>query len=214
MVKYKYMSVLISICIFVLGSYLLVVPARPYIVKNMDKLVENDNYLYLQSLTKMPVNDENNLVFLKNYKTNNVQADETGTLVCKNMGTETVDGVEVEKTLYKTSLEYTNKDGMIIHFDFVIDLFDEDNNPQYYPEREFVYSNEKFPDVDKKEYYLIVFWKDSIYYQAHPFNIASANVVHDDVKISTLSQKLSLETLKVLIFLNLRMILSMLKLFS
>ena len=40
MVKYKYMSVLISICIFVLGSYLLAVPARPYIVKNMDKLVE------------------------------------------------------------------------------------------------------------------------------------------------------------------------------
>lgn len=188
MVKYKYMSVLISICIFVLGSYLLAVPARPYIVKNMDKLVENDNYLYLQSLTKMPVNDENNLVF-KELEDKQCAADETGTLVCKNMGTETVDGVDVEKTLYKTSLEYTNNDGMIIHFDFVIDLFDEDNNPQYYPEREFVYSNEKFPDVDKKEYYLIVFWKDSIYYQAHPFNIASANVVHDDVKISTLSQK-------------------------
>ena len=100
MVKYKYMSVLISICIFVLGSYLLAVPARPYIVKNMDKLVENDNYLYLQSLTKMPVNDENNLVF-KELQDKQCAADETGTLVCKNMGTETVDGVEVEKTLYK-----------------------------------------------------------------------------------------------------------------
>lgn len=199
MVKYKYMSILISICIFVLGSYLLAIPARPYIVKNMDKLVENDNYLYLQSLTEMPVNDLTNAIFTE-LTNKQCAADETGALVCKNMGTELVDGKEVPVTLYKTSLEYTNNDGMIIHFDFVIDLFGEDNYPQYYPEREYVYSNEKFPDIDKKEYYLIVFWKDSIYYQAHPMNIASANVTHNDVKLSTLSQKAFFANIKTFDF--------------
>lgn len=188
MIKYKYMSILIAICLFVLESYLLAVPARPYINKNMDSLIANDNYLYLQSITEMPVEEEINKVFI-DLQNKECAVDENGSLVCNNMGTETIDGKEVPITLYKTSLEYTNDKGMIIHFDFVIDLFDENGNVQYYPEREFVYSNDKFPDIDEKEYYLIVFWKDSIYYQAHPTNIASANVIHNDVTLSTLSQK-------------------------
>ena len=188
MVKYKFMSILISICIFVLASYLLAVPARPFITKNMDKLVEENNYLYLQSIENIPVNEEMNKVFIE-LQSKECAVDETGNLVCNNMGTEIVDGKEVPITLYETSLEYVREDGMKIHFTFVIDLFNEKNEPQYYPERKFVYSDEKFPDIDNTEYYLIVFWKDSLYYQAHPTNIKSANVTHGEIILTELSQK-------------------------
>lgn len=203
MVKYKYMSVLIAICIFVLESYLLAVPAKPYINKNMDSLIAEDNYLYLQSITEIPVNDETSLVFTE-LQNKECAVTEDGSLECKNMGTEIVDGEEVPVTLYQTSLEYTNEEGMIIHFDFVIDLFDSEGNPQYYPERKFVYSDDAFPDIDTKEYYLIVFWKDSIYYQAHPTNIASANVVHNEATLSTLSQKAFYVNIETFDFANFR----------
>ena len=188
MVKYKFMSILISICIFVLASYLLAVPARPFITKNMDKFVEESNYLYLQSIDNMPVNEEMNKVFI-DLQNKECAVDETGNLVCNNMGTEIVDGKEVPVTLYQTEAEYVNEAGMKIHFTFVIDLFNEKNEPQYYPERKFVYSDEKFPDIENTEYYLIVFWKDSLYYQAHPTNIKSANVTHEDIILTELSQK-------------------------
>lgn len=191
MVKFKYMSILISICIFVLASYLLAVPARPYITKNMDKFVSENNYLYLQSLSEMEVNEETTAVW-KEVQSKECRVDENSVLICDNMGTEIVDGEEKPITLYQTELEYVRKnDGMNIHYTIVIDLWNDVEKEilNYYPERHFVYSDEKFPNIDNTEYYLIVFWRDSIYYQAHPTGISTANVVHNNIQLSELSQK-------------------------
>ena len=185
MVKFKYMSILISICIFVLASYLLAVPARPYITKNMDEFVEENNYLYLQSLSQMVVNPETTAIWSE-VQSKECRVDENSVLICDNMGTEVVDGEEVPVTLYQTELEYVREDGMNMHFTIVIDLWKDVEKEilNYYPERSFVYSEEKFPDVDNTEYYLIVFWRDSIYYQAHPTGISTANVIHNDIQLS------------------------------
>ena len=59
MVRFRYMSVIFAIGIFVLSSYLLMVPAKVKLENEFSNMVTEDNFLYLQSITKIPVADEN-----------------------------------------------------------------------------------------------------------------------------------------------------------
>lgn len=61
MAKYRFMNVLIAICLFVISTYLLLLPARYYYLHNTQKLVDKDNLYYLQSVRDIekyaPAND-------------------------------------------------------------------------------------------------------------------------------------------------------------
>ena len=50
MAKYRFMTVLIAICLFVVSTYILILPARYYYQHNTTKLVDNNNLYYLQSV--------------------------------------------------------------------------------------------------------------------------------------------------------------------
>ena len=39
MAKYRYISILVSICIFILSSYLLAIPIKYYITNHIDEMV-------------------------------------------------------------------------------------------------------------------------------------------------------------------------------
>ena len=79
MARYKYMSVLISVLIFVAASVITVVPVNYNYEHNNYSWIENRNVLGLQYLTKVPVSDnevdENNVVIGKVGNLNEVLED-------------------------------------------------------------------------------------------------------------------------------------------
>lgn len=171
------MSVLISICIFILASYLLTFPVKPYLNRHMEDFVNEENYLYLQGIKNIPINEETNLVF-----------DELTKLNCKEIDNK-LDKGNMESSLYENEIVYTNSNNKVVHVKIVIDMFTQDNKAQYLPERKFVYSDSEYPNIDNEDYYLIIFRKDCIYYQAYPTGIDSAKVERDGQIVS--SQKLT-----------------------
>ena len=61
MARNRFMPVLVAICLFVISTYLLLIPARYYYLHNTKKLVDNNNLYYLQAIrdidTFAPSND-------------------------------------------------------------------------------------------------------------------------------------------------------------
>ncbi len=62
--KFRYMSVLFSICIFVLSMYAIVFPAQVFYNNNTDDLIKDNDLYYLQSIINMPSKGEDVLKFV------------------------------------------------------------------------------------------------------------------------------------------------------
>ena len=165
MARFRGMYVIISICIFILASYLLTIPVKPYLRHYYDKMISENNYQYLQGIKDIPINEDTSLVF-KELQSLECKANENDQLECANL----------EGTLYETNLTYTNSEERKVNIKFVIDLFDSEGKSQYIPDRKFVYSDEAYPNIDNEDYFLIIFRKDCIYYRAFPIGIDSAKV--------------------------------------
>lgn len=185
MAKYRFMSILISICIFILSSYLLTIPVKPYLNRTLNKMVTENNYLYLQGINDIVVNEETSNVF-KELESKECFANDDHMLECSNM----------DESLFEIDLNYVNEDNKKVNIKFVIDLFDEEGKAQYYPERKFTYSNEAYPNIDDEDYYLIIFRKERIYYQAYPTGIDSANVERSGSKLKSLYLSAYYDTIK------------------
>ena len=179
MAKYRYISVLISVCIFILASYLLAIPAKTYITKNIDTMVTESNYLSLQSIEKMPYEPAVNAV-ISEIQSKECHADfnDDGVIIltCDNLAID-----DKGKSFYENDIVYINDNSITINIHVVIDLFvtstDEAN---YNPTKEFVYSEEKFPNIETNEYYLLILWPGALYYQAHPQGVTKANITHGE----------------------------------
>ncbi len=87
MVRFRYMSVIFALGIFVLSSYLLMVPAKVEIENSFGEKVQEDNFLYLQSITNIPsVNEESIKVFKELYDKKLTIDKDTSKLIGENMG--------------------------------------------------------------------------------------------------------------------------------
>ena len=58
MVRFKNATVFIAIFIFVISSYLLVIPADYKVKHSFEKNIDESNLLYLQSIKNLPDNNE------------------------------------------------------------------------------------------------------------------------------------------------------------
>lgn len=86
MVRFRYMSVLFAIGIFIISSYILMVPAKVTIEKTFKDSVVNDNALYLQAITEIPTaSDQVDEVFQELYS-KGLKIDDLGQLTATNMG--------------------------------------------------------------------------------------------------------------------------------
>ena len=175
MARFRYMSILISICIFILASYLLTIPVKPYLRRSYDKMIEENNYSYLKGLRDITINEETSNVFK-----------ELQSLECKAGSDDLLECANLEGTLYETDLTYTNSDNILVNIKFVIDLLDSNGKTQYYPEREFTYSNDAYPNIETEDYFLIIFRKDCIYYRAYPIGIEDANLERNGSKVTSI----------------------------
>jgi len=179
MAKYRYISILISVCIFILSSYLLAIPAKYYITNNIDEMVSEHNYLSLQAISKIryepAINDVISEIQSKECHAD-VNEDKLFILTCDNLELD-----EQKKALYETDLVYVNDQDITINIHFVIDIFDTaTDEASYKPAEKFIYSEEAFPNIQTNEYYLIILWPGALYYQAHPQGIGDANITHGE----------------------------------
>ncbi len=183
MAKYRYISILVSVCIFILSSYLLAIPAKHYITNNIDEMVSEQNYLSLQAIAQIPYEPAVNAV-IEEIQSKECHADmdenKNFLLTCDQLPLD-----EQNKAFYETDLVYINDENITINIHFVIDLFDTTTGESSYkPTEKFIYSEEAFPNIDTTEYYLIIIWPGALYYQAHPQGISQKNITHGETLIS------------------------------
>lgn len=184
LLRFKSMNIIISICIFVIFSFLLGIPIGVNSVSSTEEIFQEEyNYDVLRDIPDTPEIQAQ----IRDLLNQECQLEDGIELKCENL--EEVD-------LYQKTIEYT-KDGITKRITFVFDIFDFQNvyleveKINYNPKEEFVVSEDgPFKNEENVENYLVIFWSDALYFQAHPFGTDALNIVHN-------GQKLKTETIKI-----------------
>lgn len=87
--RFRYMSVLFSICIFVLSMYAIVFPAQVFYNNNTDDLIKENDLYYLQSIANMPSKGEDILTFVNQIKEKKFSSID-GVGSCANLGVKEI----------------------------------------------------------------------------------------------------------------------------
>jgi hypothetical protein len=182
MVKYKSMSIIISICIFVISSFIIALP--PSLNKDLyrNTILENYNYDVLQQFPDTVV--VNNVIKEVVDKECHVVGGKE--LVCDQL--EAIDS-------YETHFSFEEQ-GITKNVYLVIDLFDiegvylevEGVNVFYDADEKF--TMEKYPYQENVENYVIILYSDALYFQAHPDGIDDLNITHNDVVLESSTKKI------------------------
>ncbi len=182
--KFKSMNVIISVCIFVIFSFLLGMPIGQNKINSAKEIYEKYNYDVLEEI---PDEETINQVLLE--------------LI--NLECRVEDGIELkcgkldDVDLYEQKVEFETK-GIKKRITFVIDLFDipkvylevDDIKIKYDPKEKFVISEDAYQVEDNVENYLVIFWSDALYFQAHPFGTNALNVDRNGNSLRTEAMKI------------------------
>ncbi|MGI6767725.1 MAG: hypothetical protein ACOX43_01305 [Bacilli bacterium] len=184
--KFKSMNIIISICIFVIFSFLLGMPIGQKKVNSVREIYEKYNYDVLEEIPDTEEINEKLSEFLA--------------MECRvSDGIEFTCGkIEEKYALYETQIEFEVK-GITKRITLVVDLFDipdvylekPDAKINYNPKEKFVLSETGPYQVEENvENYLIVFWSDALYFQAHPFGTDVLNIEHQNNVLRTETMKI------------------------
>ncbi|MFA5542843.1 MAG: hypothetical protein WC008_00345 [Bacilli bacterium] len=146
MQRFSNMPIIISIAIFLLGSYILAYPHSKYVSDNRYEIMEEQNLYDLMVFSKLSSTDLNTLRQTK-AKVENGTVLRTDTLVEGEPFVFQVEENEVISNIY-------------IVFD-LYDVFDPKAEPSYDVNTRFNLMNKN----EDENYYLLVFYQDRVYYQ-------------------------------------------------
>lgn len=174
LIRFKDMNIIISICIFVIASFILGGPVGRNKIAAEDRILENYNY---QVLSEIPnTSDARNIInqiISKECKVNDRKV-----LECSSFNGE-----------FYNVLSFETEYGIKKNIHFVIDIFDISTvyigkvDPNYEPRERFILDEIGY--VENTEDYLIRFASDSLYFQAHPFGINSLGKKHGNITLKT-----------------------------
>lgn len=184
--KFKSMNIIISICIFVIFSFLLGMPIGQNKINSVRDIYEKYNYDVLEEIPDTEEISE--------------KLSELISLECRvGDGIELTCGkVEEKYALYETQIEF-EKNGITKRITLVVDLFDipdvylerPDAKINYNPKEKFVLSETGPYQVEENvENYLIIFWSDALYFQAHPFGTDALKIEHNGNLLRTDTMKI------------------------
>lgn len=175
LIRFKDINIIISICIFVIASFLLGGPVGRNKLAATDRILENYNYQVLKEIPNTTeINNVINQVISKECKVNDRKV-----LECSSFNQE----------LYYNILTFENEKGITKNIHIVIDIFDIQTvyigevDPNYEPRD--LFTVDKIELKENTEDYLIRFASDSLYFQAHPFGINQKNIKHDNNILKT-----------------------------
>lgn len=166
-VKYRYMSALISIFIFVLSVYLITLPMAKNVTDSIPEMKNRYNY---QALIQIEENldNEDNLEVIQSFNSLGCSVVDAK-LECKNIGeNETFD-----KTIVFTINGITKK------INFLVDL-----SVLEAKEKDMLVDLKDVPYEDNVEVYFLKFFKDSFYFQAHQQGIEEEEIKHNNEVIT------------------------------
>lgn len=174
LIRFKDMNIIISICIFVIASFILGGPVGRNKIAAEDRILENYNY---QVLSEIPnTSDARNIInqiISKECKVNDRKV-----LECSSFNGE-----------FYNVLSFETEYGIKKNIHFVIDIFDISTvyigkvDPNYEPRERFILDEIGY--AENTEDYLIRFASDSLYFQAHPFGINSLGKKHGNITLKT-----------------------------
>jgi|SRR5690554_110521 len=176
MKRYRYMSVLISVIIFMASVYLLNLPVSYQISKGATELRESYNYQVLLDLENSFEANPDNEVALQDIGALECSVDR-GFLNCPKIKkiSETEDSVEYE--VFERDLEYVN-DGITKKIKFIVDL--NVINPEF---NDVIDDLEDVPYEENTEYYKVMLTSDGILFQAHQYGINDEEIEHNGTKL-------------------------------
>src|SRR5690554_6023414 len=174
LIRFKDMNIIISICIFVIASFILGGPVGRNKIAAEDRILENYNY---QVLSEIPnTSDARNII--NKIITKECKVNDRKVLECSSFNGE-----------FYNVLSFETEYGIKKNIHFVIDIFDISTvyigkvDPNYEPRERFILDEIGY--AENTEDYLIRFASDSLYFQAHPFGINSLGKKHGNITLKT-----------------------------
>lgn len=164
MARFRTMSALISLLIFVASTYLLSVPFGKALSDSAFAQRDTYNFRALHEINEYV--DEEGQAVLQEIRDLGCAVNEEGTLVCEHL-----EGNKAEfEIAYTKPGNEENEVAIKKHIHIFFDLSDEENEEESANnnfEEEFSIENEKYKYVENEEHYFLVFTKKLIYFQAH-----------------------------------------------
>ena len=156
MVRFRNMSALISLLIFVLSTYLLSLPLGKALADGVRAEKKAYNFQAVHEAAEHL--DEAGKEILDEIINLECAIGEDGLLACGNL-----------ETNFKEYEIVYEKDGIKKHIHVFFDFYDQEKEeePAIDLEKEFSIENEKYEYVENEEHYFIVFTKNYLYFQAH-----------------------------------------------
>lgn len=156
MVRFRNMSALISLLIFVLSTYLLSLPLGKALADGVRAEKKAYNFQAVHEAAEYL--DEAGKEILDEIINLECAIGEDGLLACGNL-----------ETNFKEYEIVYEKDGIKKHIHVFFDFYDQEKEeePAIDLEKEFSIENEKYEYVENEEHYFIVFTKNYLYFQAH-----------------------------------------------
>lgn len=161
-IRYKDINIIISICIFVISSFLLGAPVGKNKILADDGILEHEDYKVLSEIpNEEPINNVITELINKDCKVID------SSLQCSNYTTE---------EYYTNTISFVSR-GITRNIYIIIDLFDintvyiDEVDPNFDPRERFTIEN--YPHAENSVDYLLRFASDTLYFQARPFGINS-----------------------------------------
>lgn len=183
MVRYKMMNIIISVCIFVISSFLLAIPISQNKFLNEKSIIDNPNYDVLLEIPNQP--SINNVI--ASIVNKECYVSEGKELKCDNLG--------VNISNFERDFSFV-VDGITKRVHIVIDIFDieavylEKDGAKVYYDPVLKFTTANYPVVENVENYLIILASDALYFQAHPHGTNELGIYHHDRKLTTSVSKI------------------------
>ncbi|MDD4000850.1 MAG: hypothetical protein PHX62_08195 [Bacilli bacterium] len=163
MARYRNMSVLISLLIFVTATYLLSIPFGSALEKSAYALKENYNFLAFQEVDDYA--DSDNKAILQEIVDLECAVNDKGLLECTGLS---------GKVNREYNIEY-EKEGIKKKLNIFFDFYDseKEEEPAYDLKTAFSIENDKYKYVENEEQYFLVFTNSLIYYQSHQLEMGN-----------------------------------------
>lgn len=176
MFRFRNMSVLISLLIFVLSTYLLSLPFGKALADSVMAQKETYNF---RALTEIVDNlDDENRAVLEEIRNLECEADEKGQLACAS---------QPEEKDYE--VVYV-KNGVTKHVHIFFDFYDpdKDEKPRINVEKDFSIENDAYKYVENEEHYFLVFTRKILHFQAHQLEMGNKDknmeITHGEEKLA------------------------------
>lgn len=179
MARFRTMSALISLLIFVGATYLLSVPFGKALSDSAFTQRETYNFQALHEIDEY-VTDEEGIATLQEIRDLECAVNDEGVLVCENL-----DDVSKEFTVVYT------KEGIKKNIHIFFDLYDEEKEeePKWDLQKDFSIETDEYKYVENEEHYFLVFTRKLIYFQAHQLEMGNQE---KDMEITHNEEKLTL----------------------